>query len=70
MSDIKDINKTKEAIEFLLDWGDVHEAQHKMWVIDQTLRILAGDDYDSLIKQHSCGEDGPGTYYWDIGVAP
>lgn len=43
---------------------------HKMWVIDQMIRALTGDDYDKFIAELNYGEDGPDTYTWDTGVAP
>jgi hypothetical protein len=48
------------AIEVALNCGQTDGAHHKMWVIDQMLRVLVGDRY----------EDGPGTYEWDEGIMP
>jgi hypothetical protein len=48
------------AAEFTVD-GD----HHKMWVIDQMVRALTGDDYEMWVRK-----DGPNTYSWDEGVAP
>lgn len=62
-------NLRKQAIEFAFEWT-VDGDHHKMWVIDQMLRILAGDSYDSLVTQSCVGEDGPDTYGWDTGIAP
>jgi hypothetical protein len=41
-----------------------------MWVIDQMLRALLGDEYDFVIEESLRGEDGPNTYHHDIGIAP
>lgn len=68
-------NKTKqeridEAIEMAVEYGWIDGAHHKTWVIDQMVRILAGDKYDKIVEKACDGEDGPGTYSWDCGIAP
>lgn len=46
-------------------------AHHKMWVIDQALRTLLGEDnYTKFIEVQKFGADGPETYGWDEGIAP
>lgn len=62
--------KIAEAIRLGLSFGDRDGGHHKMWVIDQMIRILSGDNYDNLIKEYSNGEDGENTYEWDCGIAP
>jgi len=61
-----------EAIEMAFENGQVDGAHHKMWVIDQIVRILVGSEkkYEELVKRACDGEDGPNTYAWDTGVAP
>lgn len=58
------------AIAMAIQYGGIDGAHHKTWVIDQTLRILAGDRYGEIIKAARDGEDGPNTYSWDCGIAP
>jgi len=65
-----DSEKIAEAIGLGLRFGDEDGGHHKMWVIDQMIRILSGDNYDNLIKEYSNGEDGENTYEWDCGIAP
>lgn len=67
-----DANKARatEAIVLGLQYGGTDGAHHKMWVIDQMIRILAGDNYDAWIKEACRGEDGDNTYSWDCGIAP
>ena len=43
---------------------------NKAWVIDQMVRVLAGEDYDNLVARSCDGEDGPETYDWKVGVVP
>lgn len=59
-----------KAIDIALEYGQTDGAHHKMWVIDQMLRALTGDDYDRIITDYCTGSDGPDTYWWDEGIAP
>lgn len=44
---------------------------HKMWVIDQMVRILAGDSYEKLVAMfENVDEDGEPEYEWETGIAP
>lgn len=51
-------------------FGCVDGAHHKMWTIDQMLRILTGADYPTHVADFEEGEDGPKTYEWSTGIAP
>lgn len=65
--------KLKEVADFLLEYGDVDGAHHKQWVIDQALRLAAGDSYDRMISlyEDEVDEDGePFIHEWDKGIAP
>ena len=42
---------------------------HKAWVIDQMVRVLAGDRYDDIVRDACDSEEGPDIYEWDCGVA-
>lgn len=59
-----------KAIELAVQYGGIDGSHHKMWVIDQMIRILAGDDYQKIIADACDGEDGPNTYDWDEGTPP
>jgi hypothetical protein len=50
--------------------GQIDGAHHKTWVIDQVVRILAGDNYDSFIDEFCKEEDGFYVYRWSKGIAP
>lgn len=58
------------AIDMAVSYGGIDGGHHKAWVIDQMVRILAGDDYDKVVAEAKDGEDGPETYGWDEGIAP
>ena len=62
--------KIDKAIELAVQYGGIDGAHHKDWVIDQMVRVLAGDDYEQIVKDACDGEDGPETYSWDCGIAP
>lgn len=63
-------DKVQEAIELAVKYGGYDGAHHKDWVIDQMVRVLAGDDYDRIVAEACDGEDGPDTYGWETGIAP
>lgn len=67
---MKNKKRVNKAIELAIRYGGYDGGHHKMWVIDQMLRVLAGDNYDQIIKDANAGEDGPNTYEWDTGIAP
>lgn len=62
--------KIREAIDIAVSYGGIDGGHHKAWVIDQMVRVLAGDSYDSIVADACFGEDGPETYEWDEGIAP
>jgi hypothetical protein len=64
--------KIYKAIELAFQYGGIDGGHHKMWVIDQMIRILIDDEnlYNHYVKQACEGEDGPNTYDWDTGIAP
>jgi hypothetical protein len=62
--------RIEEAIALAMEYGGRDGAHHKMWVIDQMVRVLAGDRYGAIVKNAKAGEDGPDTYDWDCGIPP
>lgn len=67
-----DTERVQLALDLLAQSGQTDGDHHKAWVIDQTVRILTGDndDYRAWIETYRAGEDGPDTYSWDEGIAP
>lgn len=65
-----DAERIEAALTLAVKYGGTGEAHHKAWVIDQMVRVLAGDDYERLVADARNGEDGPETYDWDCGIAP
>ena len=62
--------RIKKALNIGFGYGSIDGSHHKMWVIDQMIRALTGEDYDRLVREFCNGEDGEDTYSWDCGVAP
>lgn len=65
-----DGDRIELAVGLVLDYGQTDGGHHKMWVLDQVVRVLLGDRYEQSITEWCAGEDGPGTYSWDVGIAP
>lgn len=65
-----DADRIELALELALDNGQTDGDHHKLWVIDQIVRVLTGDRYEQVITEYCDGEDGPETYEWDTGIAP
>jgi hypothetical protein len=66
-----DTERVQLALELLAGDGQTDGDHHKAWVIDQTVRILAGEGYDAFVTEYE-SEDGDGEplYTWDRGIAP
>jgi len=64
------LNTINEAVELAMRYGSIDGDHHKMWVIDQMVRVLTGPSYDDVITEHNIGEDGPNTYEWEVGIPP
>ena len=60
----------EQALELAVRYGGIDGAHHKAWVIDQMVRVLAGDGYEELVREAKSGDDGPETYDWNVGIAP
>ncbi len=60
----------KAVLKLIMRYGGIDGGHHKMWVLDQIVRLLTGDKYKDWVREYCDGEDGPCTYSWDIGIAP
>ena len=65
----KEKNRCWEVLDFIGEWGWIDGGHHKQWVLDQLVRMLV-EDYEKWVAEWEDGEDGPGTYSWDQGIAP
>lgn len=64
--------KIKNALEIAWDYGTIGGDHHKMWVIDQMVRALCGNEKEYKKWVHKYEEPlEDGDYYeWDCGIAP
>lgn len=63
-------DRMQEAIDLVVRYGGIDGSHHKNWCLDQVVRILAGDRYETIVAAACDGEDGPATYEWDEGIPP
>ena len=72
IDDTQDLQPIERALYIAQRCGGVDGAHHKDWVIDQMCRALLvnNDEYSEFVREACDGEDGPGTYTWNEGVAP
>lgn len=59
-----------KALLFAERYGMIDGSHHKQWVIDQMVRALLGDDYDSWRKAYREADDADRYAQWDEGIAP
>lgn len=64
------MKRIQAAIDLAVRCGGIDGDHHKAWVIDQMVRLLAGDGYADVVREAKAGEDGPETYEWNEGIAP
>lgn len=65
-----DATRGRYAIDLIIKYGGIDGEHHKNWVLDQVMRVLAGDQYAKMVAEACVGEDGPNTYTWDCGTPP
>ena len=66
MSAYKNAAERSKIADFIIETGCYDGEHHKQWVLDQTLRKLLGDDYESFIKDFLFNHEA----FWDKGIAP
>ena len=54
------------ALGLAWQYGQIDGNHHKMWVIDQIVRVLLGDGYEKWVEEY----EGDDEYEWDVGIAP
>lgn len=60
------------AIDIAHNYGQTDGDHHKLWVIDQMIRVLLGEkDYAKFVEDYERPEpDEEMSYTWDNGIAP
>ena len=70
MSTISPVNRIADALKIAMRYGWIDGAHHKQWVIDQMVRVLAGDRYQELIDMFNEPDESSMVPQWDEGIAP
>lgn len=65
---MNDKERIEKALEFAFQYGQIDGSHHRVWAIDQIVRILS-DNYPKFISDYETDEDG-NEYEWDCGIAP
>lgn len=60
----------KRVLDLIFEYGQIDGGHHKMWVIDQIVRILTKDGYNEWVKNYVYDEETGDIYSWDKGIAP
>ena len=62
--------RIKKALELAWSYGQIDGAHHKMWVIDQMVRALLGEEkYQEFVEVYETPY-GDEYWEWDNGIAP
>ena len=65
-----DKQKIDKALEIAFQYGQIDGSHHRLWVIDQMVRVLS-DYYDTFVKEYEEeDENGEKLYIWDCGITP
>lgn len=62
--------RIERALNVARSYGGIEGDHHRAWTIDQMVRRLTGERYQTWVRDQKAGEDGPETYSWDEGIAP
>ena len=63
--------RIEKALKIAWEFGQIDGSHHKMWVIDQIVRVLCGgqEEYNKWVEAYETS-DGEDYYEWDTGIAP
>lgn len=63
-------DRIKNALTYAWSYGQIDGSHHKMWVIDQMVRALLGEEgYKNFVERYET-PDGEDYWEWDMGIAP
>lgn len=62
--------KVVEALALMFNYSQFDGEHHKLWVIDQVVRTLTGDNYEEFVKFYEHDDVLDEDYDWDTGIAP
>lgn len=68
---IQELEEEREKVlDLIFEYGQIDGAHHKMWVIDQIVKILTKDKYNTWIKNYVYDKETGDVYDWDKGIKP
>ena len=64
--------RIKDALEIAWTYGTIDGDHHKMWAIDQMVRMLCDseEEYDKWVAEYEKELSNGDCYTWDTGIAP
>lgn len=65
LSELGHSSISEHAIALIVRYGGTDGAHHKQWVLDQVLRLLAGEAYEEIIAQARQDD-----HSWSEGIPP
>ena len=62
--------RIKNALNYAWSFGQIDGSHHRLWVIDQMVRALLGEEeYEKWVKAYEA-PDGEDYWEWNVGIAP
>lgn len=64
--------QSKRALDTAYNYGQIDGSHHRLWVIDQMIRELCGDEdtYNQWVAKYEEPLENGDYYVWDCGIAP
>lgn len=62
--------RIKKALDIAAEYGQIDGAHHKMWTIDQMVRVLTGEEYEKFVSDYEYDKETGDEYEWDTGISP
>ena len=64
--------RIEAALDLAWQYGQIDGSHHKMWVIDQMVRVLCGSEavYEKWVGEYTKPIRDNDYYEWDCGIAP
>ena len=64
--------RISKALGIAWQYGQIDGGRHKMWVIDQMVRVLCGssEEYYDWVNAYSTPVGNEEPYVWNTGIMP
>lgn len=72
---MNDKEKLQSIEDLIYSYAQISGSHHKMWVLDQILRVVKGGEYEKWVEKYEYMDDEgvkqtEKEYTWDVGIAP